>query len=83
MNRNHYPEMTDLEWALTTQGYCRYWHGKNFASPTGFHWVPWKPGRVTDRFSSKEPRYVVGRGGNIFPAEAVEQFPATYDRKYW
>jgi len=45
MSREHYPPMTDLEWALTNQGWCKSYHGKGFASPTGYHWKVWRPGR--------------------------------------
>ena len=30
----------------------------------------------------KEPRHVIGSGGNYYSAEAVEQFPGTYGKRY-
>jgi len=79
MNRADYPAMTDLEWALTTQGYCKFYHGKGFASSTGYHWVVWRPGKP---FIDSPLRYVQGRGGKTYPAEFIEMFPYTYGRRY-
>jgi hypothetical protein len=36
------------------------------------------PGFVRDW--SAEPRYIIGRGGNAYPAEFIEMFPYTYGR---
>ena len=79
MSRTDYPAMTDLEWALTTQGWCKFYHGADFASPAGYHWEVWRPGKP---FIDNPLRYVRGRGGNSYPAEFVEMFPSTYGRRY-
>ena len=55
MSREHYPPMTDLEWALTNQGWCKSYHGKGFPSPTGYHWKVWRPGRSCTGSSSIRP----------------------------
>jgi hypothetical protein len=75
MNRADYPAMTDLEWALTKTGWDKFYHGKGFPSPTGYHWKVWRPGTP---FIDSPLRYVRGRGGNFYPAEFVEMFPYTY-----
>ena len=77
MNREDFPPMTDLEWALTKQGWCKSYHGAGFASPTGYHWKAWRPGKP---FIDSPLQYVVGRGGNSYPAEFVEMYPYTYGR---
>ena len=38
----------------------------------------WIDGIVPDR--SAEPHYVIGRGGNTYPAEFVEMHPYSYGR---
>ena len=55
MSREHYPPMTDLEWALTNQGWCKSYHGAGFPSPTGYHWKVWQPGRSCTGSSSIRP----------------------------
>ena len=78
MNRADFPPMTDLEWALTTQGYCQFYHGKGFPSPTGYHWIVWRPGKP---FTDSPLRYVQGRGGRIHSAEFLEMHPYTYSSR--
>jgi hypothetical protein len=42
----------------------------------------WQPGVPSTRDWGAEPRYVIGRGGNAYPAEFIEMFPYTYGKRH-
>ena len=80
-------EDCDLHRALINMGYevrreNFYFNGRYTGKVKDFY-VPTKegkqfPGCVRDY--SAEPRYIVGRGGNAYPAEFLEMYPYTFGR---